>query len=94
MNGFGFSLFVHVRWYACMLASPFALMRAPFGLSPATHSGFLAYSLCIANPVMIALGFLGADRASFEITVTAQKPGRSRKKWLFLFVVYCYCRIT
>ena len=70
MHGFGFSLFAHVCCYACMLASPFTLLRAPFLLSPAIYSGFLAYSLCVANPAMIALGFfLGADRASFEITV-------------------------
>jgi hypothetical protein len=69
-HGLGFSLFAHVCYYACMLASPFTVLRMPFLLSPAIYSGFLAYSLCVANPAMIALGFfLGADRASFEITV-------------------------
>jgi hypothetical protein len=55
MHGVGFSFPAHVCFYACMLASPFSILRAPFMLSPTIYSSVLAYSLCVANPAMIAL---------------------------------------
>ena len=69
-HGVGVSLCAHVCIYACMLASPFSILRLPNLLSPAIYSGVLAYSLCVANPAMIALGFfIGDDHAAFGLTV-------------------------
>lgn len=53
-----YSIVCHfLAMYPCMMAAPVPVLRHPFGLSPAIYSGFEAWTLFAANPLMIALTF-------------------------------------
>ena len=53
-----FSLFVHfIVIFPIMIAAPFPVFRHPFGISPSVYSGFIAWSLFAANPLIVAFAF-------------------------------------
>ena len=40
-----------------MQAAPFPAMRCPWNLSPAIYAGFIVWTLCGANPLMLVLAY-------------------------------------
>ena len=53
-----FSLTTHFFiTYPVMLAAPFPMARQPFFLTPRIFSGFVVWTLCAANPLMLTLAF-------------------------------------
>ena len=66
------SLTVHfLLVYPCMIAAPFPFLRHPFFISPSLYSGFIAWSLFAANPLMLALSFRYHDPATSQWIVWA-----------------------
>ena len=53
--------------YPLMIAAPFPMLRHPFFLSPLVWSGFIAWSLCAANPLMLALALSSGDNVPLSI---------------------------
>ena len=53
-----------LTFYPLMLAAPFPLIRHPFFLTPLVYSGFIAWSLFAANPLMLLLAFRFDDEPS------------------------------
>ena len=53
-----FSLLCHfLGAYPIILAAPFPFMRHPFFFSPLLYSGFIVWSLFVANPLLLILAF-------------------------------------
>ena len=53
-----FSLIVYfVAFYPIMLAAPFPFVRHPFFSTPLLYAGFIAWTLFVSNPLMLAIAF-------------------------------------
>ena len=69
------SLLVHVCYYLIMLAAPFPVIRMPFFLSPSVYTGFIAWTLCGANPLMLVLAYTFDDFPTIDWQSAAMMLG-------------------
>ena len=67
LDGTSFSLITHVVQYFCMTSAPMLLFRMPYGLSPRVYLGFIVWTLLLANPAMVVLGFVGGGAAGVTL---------------------------
>ena len=54
-------LYTHFLFYICMMAAPFPVLRTPFFLTPSVYVGFILWTLCCSNPMMIMFASWSGD---------------------------------